>query len=70
MLPRWRTAAQYLPLTGGCAAAMPNVQRTGLKLIAADAGLAGVGHNGSSIRHDPLEVVMTAKRPDFEREWS
>jgi hypothetical protein len=34
----------------------------------ADAGSAGVGHYGSRREREPLEVVMAAKRPDFERE--
>jgi hypothetical protein len=37
---------------------------------AADAGFAGVGHDRSPIGREPFEVVMAAKRPDFEREWS
>jgi hypothetical protein len=38
--------------------------------LAADAGFAGSGHCGSSPARKPLEVVMAAKRPDFERKWS
>jgi hypothetical protein len=38
-----------------------------VKTQAADAGFAGVGHDRSPIGREPLEVVMAAKRPDFER---
>ena len=38
--------------------------------FAADGGSAGIGLSGSSAKPEPLEVVMAAKRPDFEREWS
>jgi hypothetical protein len=39
-------------------------------LFAADGGSAGIGLYGFSVKSEPLEVVMAAKRPDFEREWS
>jgi hypothetical protein len=54
-LPKWRA----LRKGGGCPV-----------LDAADAGFAGVGHDRFSIGREPLEIVMAAKRPDFEREWS
>jgi hypothetical protein len=47
----------------------PYAECTFLRL-AADAGFAGVGHGGSTIGDEPLEVVMAAKRPDFERQWA
>jgi hypothetical protein len=39
-----------------------------VKTQAADAGFAGVSHDRSRIGREPLEVVLAAKRPDFERE--
>jgi hypothetical protein len=35
--------------------------------FAADAGSAGVDRYGSRREREPLEVIMAAKRPDFER---
>jgi hypothetical protein len=37
---------------------------------AADAGFAGVGLRPMESKGDPIEVVMPAKRADFDREWS
>jgi hypothetical protein len=36
--------------------------------FAADAGSAGVGRYGTRREREPLEVVLAAKLPDFERE--
>jgi hypothetical protein len=41
-----------------------------VKTWAADAGFAGVGSLRLLGEGDPIEVVMAAERPDFEREWS
>jgi hypothetical protein len=38
--------------------------------VVADAGSAGVGPAAPPLAGEPLEVIMAAKRPDFEREWS
>jgi hypothetical protein len=59
----------WLRTTSAPHMASTNAERTFLR-PAADAGLAGVGHDGSSIGDEPLEVVMAAKRPDFERQWA
>ena len=32
------------------------------------AGLAGLCQNGSPAEGDPFEIIMAAKRPDFEGE--
>jgi hypothetical protein len=40
-----------------------------VKTWAADAGFAGVGSLRCSEKATPIEVVMAAERPDFEREW-
>jgi hypothetical protein len=38
--------------------------------IAADASFAGVGSLALLGEGDPIDAIMAAERPDFEREWS
>jgi hypothetical protein len=38
--------------------------------FAADVGFAGIGLSGSSVKPEPLEVVMAAKAAGLRAEWS